>query len=67
MFTITIPDINNKASITTPITLIALKTGSGHLVHSKFDRGWYFIPVVISHCMHNIPLYPVAQSVGASN
>lgn len=47
--------MNKNTRIITPTTLIEFKTGSGHLVHSKLDKGWYFVPSTIVHSVHNNP------------
>jgi hypothetical protein len=66
MFTMIIPVRNNKARITTPTTLIAFMAKLGHFAHAKLDNGWYLVPFSITHSVHRIPPYPVAQLVGAS-
>lgn len=59
--------IKNKKTIRpTPMTLIALRAGSGHFSQTLSATLWYFPSSVTSHCVHKLPSYPDAHSTGFS-
>lgn len=57
---------NIKIMMISPTTLIALKTGSGHLSHSYIPTLIYLFSFTKTHDVHKIPEYPVAHIEGFS-